>query len=50
MIDEKLLSNEVLTDEEIDFYNGNLGNIKVYYERNFEYWKTRALIPLNSES
>ena len=44
MLDEKLLSAESLSSEEVDFYDQNLSRIKNYYFSNNEYWSNKGLL------
>jgi hypothetical protein len=43
-IDEKLTSNEQLTETEKEFYNTHLETIQNYYAENNDYWKTKKSI------
>ena len=44
MIDEKISKMEILTQEEIDFYNIHLKTIQEYYKENNLYWQNKVLI------
>lgn len=44
VIDEKVLKYEILTKEEIEFYNIYLKTIQEYYRENNLYWQARIHI------
>lgn len=44
IIDEKIDSGEVLTQNEKDFYNINLSTIKKYYKEYAAHWELRTNI------
>jgi hypothetical protein len=44
VIDEKVSSAEIISEEERDFYNANLVAIKDYYEKNDIFWSKKKSI------
>lgn len=44
VVDEKISKMEILTQEEIEFYNMNLKTIQEYYKENNLYWQAKIHI------
>ncbi len=44
VVDEKISKMEILTQEEIEFYNINLKTIQEYYKENNLYWQAKIHI------